>query len=128
MHDYPQIKFVKARNAHKGHRVVLHRGPGKQSGDRTFYARQGHKFVQPSFGISVGGSSTVLGRLTTGQLVDAVAQIVAALMPLPAAPNVTNDADTDAGNTILYQSALAQRAKREDQVRTLGNLIIKLLD
>jgi hypothetical protein len=40
---------------------------------------------------------------------------------------VTNDADTDSGNTILYQSALAQYAKRDEQVRTLGNLIVKLV-
>ena len=56
-----------------------------------------------------------------------VAQIFAALMPLPAAPNVTSDADTDSGNLILYQTSLAQYAKRDEQVRTLGNLIVKLV-
>jgi hypothetical protein len=48
-------------------------------------------------------------------------------MPLPGAPSVTGDADTDSGNTILYQSALAQYAKRDEQVRTVGNLIVKLV-
>ena len=33
--------------------------------------------------------------MTTGQVVDMVAQIFAALMPLPAAPVATSDADTD---------------------------------
>jgi hypothetical protein len=43
-------------------------------------------------------------------------------MPLPAAPTVTSDADTDSGNTILYQSALAQYAKRDEQVRTRASM------
>ena len=72
-------------------------------------------------------ASTLFGRMTTGQVVDLVAQIVAALMPLPAAPNATADATTDVGNLILYQGALAQYAKRDEQVRTLGNLVTKMV-
>ena len=65
--------------------------------------------------------------MTAGQLVDLVAQIFAALMPLPAAPVATADAATDVGNLILYQGSLAQYAKRDEQVRTLGNLVTKLV-
>lgn len=72
-------------------------------------------------------ASSLLGKVTGGQLVDLVAQIFAALMPLPAAPVATDSAATDVGNLILYQSALASYAKRDEQVRTLGNLVTKLI-
>ena len=72
-------------------------------------------------------ASSLFGRMTTGQVIDLVAQIFAALMPLPAAPTATSDAGTDVGNLILYQGALAQYAKRDEQVRTLGNLVTKLV-
>jgi hypothetical protein len=72
-------------------------------------------------------AATLLGKVTAGQLIDLVAQIFAALMPLPAAPVATADASTDVGNLILYQGALAQYAKRDEQVRTLGNLVTKLV-
>jgi hypothetical protein len=72
-------------------------------------------------------ATNLLGRISTGQIVDLVAQIFAALMPLPAAPTGTSDANTDVGNLILYQGALAQYAKRDEQVRTLGNLVTKLV-
>ncbi|MNC96316.1 hypothetical protein D3C83_136580 [compost metagenome] len=60
-------------------------------------------------------------------MIDMVAQIFAALMPLPAAPTATSDAGTDVGNLILYQGSLAQYAKRDEQVRTLGSLVAKLV-
>ena len=72
-------------------------------------------------------ATSILGRVTTGQMIDLVAQIFAALMPLPGAPSATSDANTDVGNLILYQGALAQYAKRDEQVRTLGNLVTKLV-
>ena len=56
-----------------------------------------------------------------------VAQIFAALMPLPAAPVATADTATDVGNLILFQGSLAQYAKRDEQIRTLGNLVTKLV-
>jgi hypothetical protein len=71
--------------------------------------------------------ANLLGRITGGQIVDLVAQIFAALMPLPGAPVATADASTDVGNLITYQTALAQYAKRDEQVRTVGNLVTKLL-
>jgi hypothetical protein len=72
-------------------------------------------------------AQNLFGKMTGGQLVDLVAQIFAALMPLPAAPVATDVAATDVGNLILYQSALASYAKRDEQVRTLGNLVTKLI-
>ena len=69
----------------------------------------------------------LFGKITGGQLVDMVAQIFAALMPLPGAPVATDSAATDVGNLILFQGALAQHAKRDEQVRTLGGLVAKLV-
>ena len=72
-------------------------------------------------------AATLFGKLTTGMVVEMVAQIFAALQSLPAAPIVTKDASTDAANMILFQNALAQHAKRDEQVRTLGSLVAKLV-
>jgi len=47
----------------------------------------------------------------------------AAMSPLPAAPEPTGDADIDAHNLRLYQSALAEHAKRSEQLRTFGALV-----
>ena len=73
------------------------------------------------------GAAHVFGKMSAGQLIDLVAQVFAALMPLPAKPVATSDAGTDVGNLILFQDALAQYAKRDEQVRTLGNIVTKLL-
>jgi hypothetical protein len=72
-------------------------------------------------------AATLFGKLTTGQVVEMVAQIFAALQSLPAAPIATKEAATDVGNLILFQNALAQHAKRDEQVRTLGSLVAKLV-
>ena len=136
MDDYAELQFIE-RNANEHDRRHYQGGrPG-----RTFvphpqgrYAPQSQYAPQPQviyaqgpgLGVGIGGSS-VFGKMTTGQVIDMVAQIFAALMPLPAAPTATSDATTDVGNLITYQGSLAQYAKRDEQVRTLGNLITKLV-
>ena len=72
-------------------------------------------------------AATLFGKLTTGQLVEMVSQIFAALQSLPNAPVSTREVETDVANLILYQNALAQHAKRDEQVRTLGSLVSKLV-
>jgi hypothetical protein len=74
-----------------------------------------------------GALAGLFGSMTTGQILDLVAVAFAALQPLPAAPTATKDTNTDVGNLVLYQAALAQHAKRDEQVRTLGGLISKLV-
>lgn len=69
----------------------------------------------------------VLGNLTTAELVEVGAQIVATLQPLPAAPVTTGRVETDVENLTLYQAALAVHAKRDEQLRTIGSLVGKLL-
>jgi len=91
-------------------------------GQYPYGAPYGAPYMQPQ-----SAASTLLGRVSAGQLIDLVAQIFAALMPLPAAPTATSDAVTDVGNLITYQGALASYAKRDEQVRTLGNLVTKLV-
>ncbi|MBX3156776.1 MAG: hypothetical protein KF773_12290 [Deltaproteobacteria bacterium] len=72
-------------------------------------------------------AATLFGKLTTGQVVEMVAQLFAALQPLPSSPIATKDTSTDVGNLILYQGAIAQHAKRDEQIRTLGNLVGKVV-
>ena len=144
MDEYADIYYVDGRNAttvqersgQQGNRHgqavrVGSRGPGgfgqSQRGypqergyppePRGYYAHEQQAF----------GGSALFGRMTTGQVVDMVAQIFAALMPLPTAPVATADVPTDVGNLILYQGSVAQYAKRDEQVRTLGNLVMKLV-
>ena len=38
-----------------------------------------------------------------------------------------SDANTNSKNLITYQSALASYAKRDEQIRTIGSLIKKLV-
>ena len=131
------IYIVDTRNA--DHRTAQpgSSGPGRTgTGVRTVVAQPVRAYGPPAYGqpqIIYGTApqgamaSNLFGRMTGGQLVDLVAQIFAALMPLPAAPVATADSATDVGNLILYQSSLASYAKRDEQVRTLGNLVTKLL-
>lgn len=72
-------------------------------------------------------AAMLFGRLTTGQVVEMVAQIFAALQSLPSSPAATKDTSQDVANLILYQGALAQHAKRDEQVRTLGSLVARLV-
>jgi hypothetical protein len=145
MDEYGEIQFVE-RNAtvvetNGNQRYPQH--PGQRTTGRTFYAQpsQHGRYPQhyaqqqpqviyaqaPGLGVGIGGGSSVFGRMTTGQVIDMVAQIFAALMPLPAQPVATADATTDVGNLILFQGSLAQYAKRDEQIRTLGNLVTKLV-
>ena len=68
-----------------------------------------------------------LGGMTTAELVDVAAQILAAIQPLPAAPTAAGDVETDVENLVMYQTALATHAKRDEQLRTLGSLLGRFL-
>ena len=142
MDDYGEIQFVE-RNANEHDRRTAHPNQ-RTNGGRTFVAQpQQHRYPQqysqypqqpqviyasaPGMGVGIGGGASVFGRMSTGQVIDMVAQIFAALMPLPAGPTATADVGTDVGNLMLYQGSLAQYAKRDEQIRTLGNLVTKLV-
>ena len=145
MDEYADIYYVDERNAVQtnDHRTGGKAQPG--SGPiritsaqpvRTVYVNpQGQRPVYGGQAPVIYGqpmppqstAASLLGKLTTGQVVDMVAQIFAALQPLPGAPVATKDAATDVGNLILFQNALAQHAKRDEQVRTLGTLVARLV-
>ena len=65
--------------------------------------------------------------MTTGELIDTGIQLLAAIQPLPAAPTAQGEAGTDVEILMTYQGALAQHAKRDEQLRTLGNLLVRIL-
>ena len=119
----------------QGVRTVISQ-PAQPYGQAQMYGPQGPGYWGPqgwvpqgpgAFGPQGAFGSSLLGRISTGQLIDLVAQVFAALNPLPAAPVATSEANTDVGNLILYQSSLASYAKKDEQVRTLGHLIAKLV-
>lgn len=151
MDEYADIYYVDSRNA-----VVRDHRPGNRPGGfpgwinrptatvhhvppaatRPIYQpAQPQVIYQPApppvmYAPPYGSQSTaaaLLGKLTTGQIVEMVAQVFGALMTLPNAPVATRDIETDVGNLILYQGALASHAKRDEQVRTLGSLVAKLV-
>jgi hypothetical protein len=130
--DESDIYWIDARNADV--RVQQTNGgrptrPGAVVHGTRIYPATNHPYGQPQMVYASRSpySSQLFGNMNAGQLVDLVSQIFAALMPLPAAPVATADATTDVGNLITYQSALAQYAKRDEQVRTLGSLVTKLV-
>ena len=142
MDEYADIYYVDTRNAPDirvenrmgGHGQTVRHQP--MSPARTVYMNRpggqpsyGQPYPQP-FIYNVPPSSpfgTFFGKLTSGQVIDMVAQLFAMLQPLPGAPVATADSSTDIGNSILYQSALATYAKRDEQIRTLGGLVAKLI-
>ena len=95
------------------------------------YTQPGYYPVQPAYGQFVMQQPTTLGALfgglTIGQIIEMIAQAIAALQSLPTAPVGTQDVEKDVGNLVLYQTAIAQHAKRDEQLRTLGSLISKLV-
>jgi hypothetical protein len=114
---------VRIATAQPTRTVVI--GPGQAQPRPVYVGAQAPMiYTQPQ---PQSTAARVLGQLTTGQIVDLVAQAFAALQSLPAAPAATKDAATDIGNLILFQNALALHAKRDEQVRTLGALIARLV-
>ncbi len=65
--------------------------------------------------------------MSTGELIDTAIQILAAIQPLPVAPTAAGDAGIDVENLVTYQGALATHAKRDEQLRTLGTLLVRIL-
>ena len=72
-------------------------------------------------------AAALFGKLTTGQIVEMVAQVVRGVADAPRSACRDSRDATDIANLILFQSALAQHAKRDEQVRTLGSLVAKLV-
>jgi hypothetical protein len=150
--EYADIYYVDTRNAVRDHRTTGGRPvsgmpwpmrPGRPAPlppTRTVYVPPAQQAFAPTpvyqppqpqviYGAPppMSGAAALFGRLTTGQIIEMIAQGFAALQSLPGAPVATRDLDTDIANLVLYQGALASHAKRDEQVRTLGGLVAKLV-
>jgi hypothetical protein len=79
--------------------------------------------------VFVGPPTSFASRfgMSTGELIDSAIQILAAIQPLPAAPVAQGESGLDLENLVTYQGALATHAKRDEQLRTLGNLLVRIL-
>ncbi len=143
--NYADIYYVDTRNAgdrdHRaggngGHGGIVTSGQARRPGGipagysmpvRPVYGSAQQPMVYAPAPMAPSFASSFLGKLTAGQVVEMVAQLFAVLAPLPTAPIATKDAAVDVGNLILFQNALAGYAKRDEQVRTLGGLVGKLV-
>ena len=154
--EYADIYYVDTRNATRDHRTQAGGRPSAPwpfrprptalPPSRTVYVPPAAQqaFAQPMYQQPVyqqpqpmiwsgpmsqpmTGMGALFGRLTTGQIIEMIAQGFAALQSLPAAPVSTRELETDVANLVLYQGALASHAKRDEQVRTLGSLVSKLV-
>jgi hypothetical protein len=131
--EYEDVYYVDTRNADYDHRhqrrphSSWRPGHAPPPGTRMYHGGPQSQ-PQPQSMVAAGAfGSSFLSRVTTGQIIEMVAELFAALQSLPAPPVATQSADTDVGNSILYQTALAQHAKRDEQVRTLGHLVSRLI-
>lgn len=62
------------------------------------------------------------GALKLGLIADVLAQGLAAMQSLPAAPPVVQNDSQNIANIIEYQHALASAAKADERIRLLGSL------
>jgi len=112
MDDYADVYYVDTRNA--DHRTGQHSPWRPAQPTRTVYVPpsrapygQPAAYAQPAPMIYQAPypqqslAASFFGKLTTGQVVDMVAQLFAALQPLPGAPVATRDTATDVGNLIM---------------------------
>ena len=90
-----------------------------------YYQPAGYYPPQPQY--AQGSSFASRFGMSSGELIDSAIQLLAALTPLPAAPTAQGESITDIDNLMTYQGALAQHAKRDEQFRTVGNLLVRIL-
>lgn len=109
-----------------GSRIVVTRRPTsvmRQPPDLSeiIERRPAQVVVQQPFGRSM------IAGFTIGELVEMAAQVIAAIQSLPTPPTAQGCTETDVENLVTYQTALAVHAKRDEQLRTLGNLVGRIV-
>jgi hypothetical protein len=97
--------------------VIRYGGSGRTYGERP----STQVMVQQP--IAKGG----IAGLSIGELIELAAGILAAIQPLPGAPTAQGKVETDVENLVVYQAALANHAKHDERLRTLGSLLGRLL-
>jgi hypothetical protein len=109
-------------------------GPAVMPNGWTGYPVQPPYIMPPT--VAPGSNlATILGGFgDVGSLANIIAQVFAALLPLPAAPAPQDNNDSDSAtnaavnssNLIRYQNALALFARRDQQILTLGSVLKEL--
>ena len=117
---------IRTRRPGRG-RPPSRRGRGRRSGGRRIVGRPRRRPApRPQAPANAGPVIREdTGGLSTGVLIDAGAQILAAIQSLPTPPVATGESGTDLPNLILYQAAVTEHAKRDEQLRTIGSLLSK---
>ena len=69
----------------------------------------------------------LLKDMSTGKLVSLAALVLATVAPLPDAPAAVAETATNFQNMLLYQKALAEHAKRVQQITTVGAIAAAVL-
>jgi len=118
-----------ARSTRTDHRTSGGKGPFRPPPSRVVVRTPGRTPVvlREQAATAEPEPKRMLGNLTAGEAVEVGSQILAAIQPLPIAPVATGKVETDVENLMLYQNALALHAKRDEQLRTIGSLVGKLL-
>ena len=150
MDEYADIYYVdEARNASNDHRAGSGSAPAVYGPtpfvvggrpvpvgalqSRTVYMQPAQPQVSYAYGRPVVGQpmasplGSLFGNLNAGQLIAMLAEAFAAFRSLPAAPAPTSDVGTDIANSVTYDTALAQYAKTDEQIRTIGHLVARLV-
>ena len=139
MDEYAEIYFLEDeddfRNATRDHRASSGRVmlPSRTGGSRVRVARPMARptsravVSRPVVMAQTQSQDAVLGNLTRAELVEIGAKLLASIQPLPPAPLATGKPEDDVANLITYQGALATHAKRDEQLRTIGDLVAKVL-
>jgi hypothetical protein len=132
--DETELIFIEddERNARgdRDHRVGGTRSPFRPRPNRVVVRTPGRQPVvvrEQTATMAEPEPKRMLGNLSAAEAVEVGSQILAALQPLPVPPVATGRVETDVENLTLYQSALATHAKRDEQLRTIGSLVGKLL-
>lgn len=133
--DYDVMYVDDGRNA--DHRTQGGRTPwGRPPQPRTVVVPAGTRptvitsrpaYGPPAYGYGQPVPFAARFGMSTGELIDTAIQILAAIQPLPVAPTAAGDAGIDVENLVTYQGALATHAKRDEQLRTLGTLLVRIL-
>jgi hypothetical protein len=114
----PQVT-VGSRRVTPGSRTIL--VPRRSMGQAQPTVIYQQPYQEPS------AASRLIGDLTLGEALEMVAMGLAAIQPLPVAPTGQGDVGIDVDNLVVYQTALATHAKRDEQLRTIGSLLARLL-
>jgi len=115
--------------ARTGRAVIVPGSPRRSTVIQSTGAPSTSGYSQPQVIVAQPQPASFASRfgLTTGELVDSGIQILAALLPLPASPVALGNTAVDIENLVTYQTALATFAKRDEQLRTAGALLVRIL-